>query len=124
MGELGLEETTRTPRGSEEEEDHQKKRDMPESEPINHEPIKNLQRLEIPERWRKSQPNTPISSGLVSDISLSPSERSEISVAQTIEVPISTATSAVNTPEEDQDETMAAKKEKDHRRQERKGKNE
>ena len=62
-----------------------------------------------PDRPRKgkSHPNAPISSDLVSNISLSPSERSS---AQTTEVPIDTETTAVSTPYEEQDETMAAKK--------------
>ena len=62
-----------------------------------------------PERPGKggSQPNNPTSSDLVSNISISPSERS---AAQAIEVPIGTATTAVGTPYDEQDETMAARK--------------
>ena len=98
-----------SPGECEEEEPKKKKKSQSEYTPIRrsrHEPKKNQQRLSIPEKG-KSHQNTPISSDLVSNISLSPSERSS---AQTTEVPIDTETTAVSTPYEEQDETMAAKK--------------
>ena len=66
------------------------------------------QRLNIPEGG-KSRPTTPVSSDIVSNISLSPSGRS---IAPTIEVPIDTATTAVQTADvgEKPDETTTVKK--------------
>ena len=94
------------------EEEHQRaERSKPESGPITHEPIKNIHHLAIPEKGRKCQPSTPISSDIVSNISMSPSEQSERSAIQTIEVAISTATSFYTQGDEDgQDDTMAARK--------------
>ena len=77
---------------------------------------KNLRRLNIPEVEGRSHSQSPISSDIVSSISIpsqKPSERSETSIAQTIEVHIDTP-SVINTPKEgegdEDDETAAAKK--------------
>ena len=71
------------------------------------EPNKNQQHLSI-QATGSNQPNTPIRSDLVSDISLpNMSEQSEICA---IEVPIGSATTTAKEDDEPMDQTMAANK--------------
>ena len=110
VGNGGKEEIVNIPRESESELHQRTKKSRSEYRPVrrsSHEPTRNQQDLNFPEAGN-SHPNTPISSDIVSNISVS--NRSERSVAHTIEVPIETSATAVRTADVERDEAMASKK--------------